>query len=91
MAGKDSSFFPLTSILSNIHRVLTKGSAAVLLESAADPAADLQLLTLKGTQAPTVAQALFALTTDGGVELPCLGKKDGRIEERGMVLWSGEN
>lgn len=28
MAGKDSSFFPLTSILSNIHRVLTKGSAA---------------------------------------------------------------
>jgi len=68
-----------------------QGSAAELLKNCDDPASDLQLLTLKGTAAPTVAQALSALTTDGGVTLPCLGEKDGRIEERGTVLWSGEN
>lgn len=67
------------------------GSAAALLENTDDPAADLQLLTLKGTAAPTVAQALFALTTDGGVKLPCLCEKDGRVEEQGAVLWSGKN
>lgn len=68
-----------------------QGSAAALLGNADDPAADLQLLSLKGTMAPTVAQTLFALTTDGGVELPCLGEKNGRIEERGTVLWSDKN
>lgn len=70
---------------------MTQGGAAVLLESSDDPAADLRLLTLKGTAAPTVAQALSVLTTDGGVMLPCLGGGDGRIEERGMVLWRGGN
>lgn len=70
---------------------LAEGGAAALLAACGDPAADLELLSLRGVTGPTAAQALAALTTDGVVELPCLGETDGRITERGVSRWMGNN
>lgn len=65
-----------------------QGSAAELLDRCEDPAADLSCLEQKGVQAPTAAQTLFFLTTDGAVTLPCLTEENGRIKDRGTMLWS---
>lgn len=70
---------------------LASGGAASLLDACNDPAADLRLLTLKGVAAPTVAQALAALATDGAVPLPTVSEQDGRIEEWGTVVWESAN
>lgn len=68
-----------------------EGGAAALLAACEDPVADLELLSLQKTAAPTVAQAMAALTTMGTVTLPCLGEQNGRIEERGTSVWNGTN
>lgn len=68
---------------------VAEGGAEDLLSDCEDPAADLELLTIKGTAAPTVAQAAAELATDGKTALPRLGRKDGRVEERGMTEWKG--
>ncbi len=70
---------------------VAEDGGAALLGGCEDPAADLELLTLQGIRAPTVAQAVAALSTDGAVSLPCLGERDGRLEERGMVQWTADN
>ena len=69
----------------------TEGEASVLLDGCEDPAADLKRLMLKEVGAPTVAQALAALTTEGETVLPRLGERDGRLEEWGIVIWNGGN
>lgn len=66
---------------------LTDGSAEELLQECEDPAADLELLVMKGVAAPTVAQAAASLATEERVTLPRLGQKDGRVEERGKKEW----
>lgn len=65
--------------------------AAEMLDACADPAADLELLALQGVQAPTVAQAVAALSTEGVVSLPCLGERDGRVEAQGVKKWTVDN
>lgn len=70
---------------------LVEAGAAAVLEACDDPAADLELLTLQGVSAPTVAQAVAELSTEGAVSLPCLGERDGRLEERGMKEWVMDN
>lgn len=65
--------------------------AGDLLDDCEDPAADLEILTLRGTTAPSVAQAAAALSTDGTVTLPCLVEQDGRLEERGTKVWNEDN
>lgn len=70
---------------------LAEDGAAALLAACDDPAADLELLSLQKTAAPTVAQAMAALTTTGTVTLPCLGQENGRIEKRGTNVWSAPN
>lgn len=70
---------------------LAEDGAAKLLDAGDDPAADLELLALQGVRAPTVAQAVAALSTEGSVSLPCLVERDGRLEERGMMGWTADN
>ena len=69
----------------------TADEAAELLNDSDDPASDLNRLMLKDVGAPTVAQALAALATEGKVALPCLEEEDGRIEEWGTMIWDGGN
>ena len=70
---------------------LLEEAASVTLEACGDPAADLELLTLKGVEAPTVAQAVAALSSAGEVSLPCLTARDGKLEERGERRWREAN
>ena len=70
---------------------LAQEGAAALLDSCDDPNGDLERLTLQKIKAPTVAQAVAALTTDGAVTLPCLVQQDGRLEERGTSQWKESN
>ena len=70
---------------------LTETSCAAALSACEDPAADLELLKLRGIQAPTVAQAIAALSSEGGIDIPCLGARDGKLEEQGVRRWSAEN
>lgn len=70
---------------------LVEDGAGLLLGACDDPAADLELLTLQGIRAPTVAQAVAALSTEGAVTLPCLGEGGGRVEERGAKEWTADN
>ena len=70
---------------------LAKEGAQFLLDACDDPNADLQKLTLRGVKAPTVAQAVAALTTDGWIELPCLGVQNRQLEERGTSRWTTDN
>ena len=65
-----------------------EGAAKILLENCEDPAAELELLQLKGVPAPTVAQAAAELMTEGGTMLPRLGRENGRMVERGMKEWN---
>ncbi len=64
-----------------------ENGAAGTLEGCEDPAADLELLLRQGIQAPTAAQALAALCTDGAVILPVVGESGGRLVWRGDELW----
>lgn len=61
--------------------------AAETLAVCDDPAADLELLTLRGVAAPTAVQAAAALKADGQVELPCVTAQDGRLMEGGVEIW----
>ena len=61
--------------------------AEALLNCSEDPYADLELLTLQGIRAPTVAQALAELYGGGQVMLPCLKEESGRIKVSGMQQW----
>ena len=70
---------------------LTETGAAAELEICEDPAADLELLTLQGVRAPTVAQAVAALSSTGEVSLPCLEMRDGKFDERGVRQWRTDN
>lgn len=70
---------------------LVEDGAAKLLDAGTDPAADLELLALQGVRAPTVAQAVAALSTEGSVFLPCLAERDGHLEERGVMEWTADN
>lgn len=69
---------------------VAEGAALGLLNDCEDPSEDLRLLLLKGSAVPTVAQALAAVTTEGAVRIPCLGVANGRIVERGEVVWRRE-
>ncbi len=64
-----------------------EGSAGELLADCEDPASDLELLTRQDVQAPTVAQALAALSTDGEVLLPVVGMGDEKLVWQGELLW----
>ena len=66
---------------------LAQGDAAQTLEGCEDPEGDLTLLTHRGTQAPTVVQALAELTTRGQVELPQVEVRQGRLVETGPTTW----
>ena len=70
---------------------LMEAGVSAELEACEDPAADLELLTLRGVEAPTVAQAVAALSSKGEVYLPSLGAQDGKLEERGVRRWKTEN
>ena len=52
-----------------------------------DPASDLELLSRQGIGAPTVAQALASLSTEGKVILPVAEQSGGRLIWRGEELW----
>ena len=58
-----------------------------VLEGCSDPEGDLTLLTNQGIKAPTVAAALATFTTQGQVELPCVGQSGGRLEQTGWCKW----
>ena len=70
---------------------LLEEDAAVVLDACEDPAADLELLSLKGVKAPTVAQAVAVLSSTGKVSLPCLSVRDGKLGERGERQWQADN
>lgn len=70
---------------------LVEEGAGMVLEACGDPAADLELLELQGIKAPTAAKAAAALATEGVLKLPCLGQRDGRVEERGEKVWRVAN
>jgi hypothetical protein len=65
--------------------------AAAALEACEDPAADLELLMLQGIKAPTVAQAVAALSGAGEVSLPCLVVRNGKLKEQGVCRWQTDN
>ena len=69
---------------------LAEDGAAKLLDAGTDPVADLELLALQGVCAPTVAQAVAALSTEGAVSLPCLVERGGHLEEWGMMEWRAD-
>lgn len=66
---------------------LAPEGAGALLGACDDPAADLELLTLRGISAPTAAQAAARLNAYGRIELPLLEAADGRARERGVGTW----
>lgn len=70
---------------------LAEAGAAAVLEACEDPAADLELLTLQGIRAPTVAQAVAALSSTGEVSLPCIGVRNGKLKEEGVRQWQTDN
>ena len=70
---------------------LTEEDAAAVLEACEDPAADLELLTLQGIRAPTVAQTVAALSSTGEVFLPCLEVRNGKLKEEGERQWQTDN
>lgn len=65
--------------------------AGMLLEACDDPAANLELLTLRGVSAPTAAQAAARLNAYGRIDLPQLKAANGRLTERGMGIWEADN
>lgn len=67
---------------------LAPEGAAAALEPCEDPATDLELLLRQGVSAPTAAQALAGLITDGGMSLPVVEAQDGRLKARGEEVWT---
>lgn len=66
---------------------MVEGGAGAALDRCCDPAADLELLTLSGAAAPSVAQAEAALSTRGEVVIPCVKLEQGRLEKEGDGIW----
>lgn len=66
---------------------LAAEGAGALLDGCGDPASDLELLTMAGTEAPTVAQAAAALAGGSQVTLPCLTEENGRAVKQGEAIW----
>lgn len=66
---------------------LAEEGAQAALSACEDPLTDLERLTLQRIGAPTVAQALAALSAAGTIALPCLKVQEGRLTERGMRQW----
>lgn len=66
---------------------LSVEGAGALLAECEDPASYLALLTQRGVHAPTVAQALAALCTDGRVTLPVLAAENGQPAWKGETVW----
>ena len=65
-------------------------NASAALDSCEDPATDLELLLRQNIQAPTAAQALAALSTEGEVVLPVVEAEAGRLSLRGETVWIAE-
>lgn len=61
--------------------------AAVALEACEDPAAQMELLARQGVEAPTVAETLGSLLTDGSVLLPVVNQWDGQLSLQGEERW----
>ena len=66
---------------------LAEDGAGALLDRCDDPASDLELLTMQGAAAPTVAQTAAALAAEGRAALPKLVERDGRAEAQGEAVW----
>ena len=66
---------------------LAPEGAGALLGGCDDPASDLELLTMAGARAPTVAQAAAALAAGGQVTLPRLTRREGQATEQGEIVW----
>lgn len=66
---------------------VAEDGAAEVLGNCNDPAASLELLKMQGVEAPSVAQALAALTTNGRVSIPCLETKEGCMMKKGELKW----
>ncbi len=60
-----------------------------LLEECADPVGRLAVLEERGIEAPTAAQALAKVETDGSVPLPLLLWDGETLETAGAVRWEG--
>ncbi len=67
---------------------LAEEGAAAVLDGCKDPAADLELLARQKIAAPTVAEALGALCTEGTVKLPTVTQRDGRLMVQGEEEWN---
>lgn len=61
--------------------------AAALLSACEDPAGRLAVLEERGVRAPTAAEALASLRTDGRVDLPRLTWDGERLETDGTFTW----
>lgn len=70
---------------------LVETGPGVVLEDCEDPVGDMERLTMQGIPAPTVAQALAALNSNGEVTLPCLGEQNGVLKEQGVCQWRADN
>lgn len=69
---------------------LADEGAAALLEGCKDPAAHLELFRERGLTAPTAAEALGSLLTEGSVLLPVVTGQEGRLLYKGEERWHGE-
>lgn len=67
---------------------LAEEGAVEMLDACEDPTADLELLTLQGVAAPTVAQVAAILSGNETLCLPCLAADGGRLQKRGEILWA---
>ena len=93
-----SAGVPLASVLLDVledHEMgasatvwLAGQSAEAVLEGCEDPVGGMELLTQQGVSAPTVAQALGALMTEGRVLLPVVTQQRGCIMFGGEAQWS---
>ena len=67
---------------------LAAEGAAEVLDACENPTADLELLTLQGVPAPTVARVAAMLSGNETLRLPCLAAEGGRLQKRGEILWT---
>lgn len=63
--------------------------AGAMLEQCEDPVGRLAVLEERGIEAPTAAQTLAQIETDGGVPLPLLLWDGETLEAAGAVRWEG--
>ena len=69
---------------------LAQEGAAALLGGCDDPVADLELFRARGLTAPTAAEALGTLLTEGSILLPVVTVQEGRLLYKGEERWHGE-